>query len=296
MKQWFYDKLASGSVGNCAVFDLLANVKCPDASQITDPQAYVAALAPAKDVYFQISGELIRECVCEKLLPPCPAPVDCNCVPLAKLSVRRVDCKVLSVCNWGPRQHVLTFPDLIYWLGMTGIPQLISQGIEKLCCGPLGDRQGDFGIVEDAARPDSVAIKGLDTTPFAEILSRSWLHRDQTVNAGTLGMALLGATDAQGNPLVTPIEAANPAEFLIANQVVRPALEAALPPELSQLMAALAAQRLKGTDFVVPSPHAAATPAASADDLAALRRAVDELRATVSAQADEIARLKQPGR
>jgi hypothetical protein len=314
VKQWLTDLLNTESTGNCALFDLLANVRCPDAAGFTSLQDYEAALEPVIEVYLQVLGELLRECLCGALLPPCPPPVDCNCVPLATLKVRRGDCRVLRVCNWGARKFVLTFPDLIYWFEWTNLFEALRLWIEVLCCNPFPQMSfllpATAGSAAGAAQPvpagapatrpaspgsaTTTGVVGSTASPFARLLSQSWLNRDQIIDARTLAAAYLGFTDATGNPLAAPFGMANPAAYLTINQVLRPTLEATLPPELSQLLSSLATQANPSASTSKAAATAAPAAASSADELAALRQAVDELKASVKAQADEIAKLKKP--
>jgi hypothetical protein len=200
--------------------------------------------------------------------------------------VRKADCKIVHICNWSSRKFVVTFPDLIYWFEWTGIFQLLRQGIETLCCRPF--REGTIGIRDTTTAVPSPgeavsAAAPTNTSPFAALLSQSWLNKDRTIDAGTLGLALLGITDSAGQPLATQFEQDNPGPFLFIDQVLRPTLESALPSEVVQLLAELAARKEK---------VAAAATTPPADELAALRQAVTELQTTVRAQADEIERLK----
>jgi hypothetical protein len=292
LKQALADLLVAFPPGNCALFDLLATLRCPDAATNRDPNTYRQDLAPILAGLGQILGELLRHCLCGALLPPCPGPVTCNCVPLATVKVRKADCKVLSVCNWTARKFVVTFPDLIYWLEWTGLFQRLRDGIEALCCRPFAEKLFGIGAVartepaREEAAPGAAASgagAGPKTTPFANLFSQSWLNRDRTIDARTLGLALVGATDTAGQPLATAFETDNPGPFLFINQVLRPALEATLPAELTQLLTALASQQ----DRLATAP--AASPP---DELAALRRSIAELQAALQAQAEEIARLK----
>src|SRR5262249_53534725 len=143
------------------------------------------------------------------------------------------------------RKFVVTFPDLIYWFEWTGIFQLLRQGIETLCCRPFPE--GTIGIRDAAAATpassEAASAAAANTTPFATLLSQSWLNEDRTIDAGTLGLALLGITDSAGQPLATQFEKDNPGPFLFINQALRPALESALPLEVAQLLAELAREK-----------------------------------------------------
>jgi hypothetical protein len=291
VKQVLIDLLNTRSTGNCSLFDLLAGAVCPDASTYEDVQSYLKALSPTLLIYELILGEMIRECVCGALLPPCPAPVPCNCVPLATLTVRRGDCKVLSVCNWENREFVLTFPTLVYWLQtVLGTQVNPLQRIQQFCCGPLDQQRSQFSSrVTRTASMGGTATAAAGPTPFARLLSQSWLNRSRAVDARTLARSILGTSDPAGGAPATPFETQNAATFLLVNQVVRPVLEGLLPPEFTQLMGELAAASARAQ----PGGTPAASPTSSAPDLTALQQAVRDLQATVKAQADEIAKLKK---
>jgi hypothetical protein len=291
LKQWLSDLLIQVATSQCVLFDRLGGARCPDASRYgNDVARYEHDMAQALIIYGLVFAALLRDCICNSLLPQCPPPVDCNCVPLATLSVRLKDCKVLSVCNWAAREFVLTFPDIIAWLEPTKILDLLRQLIEHLCCGVFQEREFLLrGGATNAAAPPSPASAtaggsgtiGGGVTQFATLLSQAWANADQgrVIDAGTLALAYLGATDTQGNPLASQFEMDNPLAFLAINQILRPTLQSVLPAEWAKLMATLASSQ---------GSSGAPTP----DDLATLRKAVDDLRATVQRQADEINRLK----
>lgn len=87
--------------------------------------------------------EIFRDCVCSAILPPCPEPVEDNCVPLATLTINCKDgCHIKRVCNWEHRRHVLTFPNFEYWLEFLFRKSGLSEIIAELCCGPI--RRRDF--------------------------------------------------------------------------------------------------------------------------------------------------------
>ena len=100
--------------------------------------------------------ELLRECLCSALLPPCPEPVEENCVPIAAITVNcRDGCRVVRVCDWERRRIVVTFPNLEYWFG----PLLHQSGraelLARFCCAPQGEAPDVIdlaGLLDDAAK------------------------------------------------------------------------------------------------------------------------------------------------
>lgn len=78
--------------------------------------------------------EMIVECACAALLPPCPEPVEGNCVPLAVVKVRAGQCTVQEICNWQARKILITWRTVGYWLSW--LPwHCLQEQIAKLCCG-----------------------------------------------------------------------------------------------------------------------------------------------------------------
>jgi len=98
-----------------------------------------------------ILGEYLRSCVCSALLPPCPEPAGDNCVPLATLTIRKRDCKILRVCNWSSRKFVTTFPNLQYWLSFLPFVRNLRQAIERACCRPFR-KIDNTGVAPGASR------------------------------------------------------------------------------------------------------------------------------------------------
>ena len=98
-------------------------------------------------------------CLCSVLLPPCPAPADDNCVPLATVTVRRKDCQILQVCNWTVhRKFATTFPNLQYWLSILPFVRELRELMERVCC-----TVPDLGI-RDSFQP-SGDLAGSANTP-----------------------------------------------------------------------------------------------------------------------------------
>jgi hypothetical protein len=102
----------------------------PDFSHAAQPDI------PARvEVLDGIVVELWRECLCSALLPPCPGPEDRDCVPIATVTLRRGDCRVLEVCNWEAREFAITMPNLQYWTSFVQWGR-IKEMFAKLCCVP----------------------------------------------------------------------------------------------------------------------------------------------------------------
>jgi len=77
--------------------------------------------------------ELLAECFCSALLPACPQPAANNCVPLAVLTVRTRDCRVVEICNWEARKLLITWQTVGYWLSWLPWYKLRDM-LARLCC------------------------------------------------------------------------------------------------------------------------------------------------------------------
>ena len=103
----------------------------------TDPQSAgngTAYLNQVQQKLLPILEELIRDCLCSALLPPCPDPVENSCVVLAKITVQRHECKILRVCNWEGRKFAVTQPNLAYWLSLFPYGRLLREALTNACC------------------------------------------------------------------------------------------------------------------------------------------------------------------
>jgi len=100
--------------------------------------------------------ELLRECFCSALLPPCPEPVEENCVPIAAITVNCKDgCRVVRVCNWEQRRIVVTFPNLEYWFDALLRQSGLADALAQFCCAPQR-RAPDLAAGRFAAAADPV--------------------------------------------------------------------------------------------------------------------------------------------
>ncbi len=236
-----------------------------------------------------LAAEYSRHCFCSTLLPPCPEPVRCNCVPLATVKVRRSDCHILEVCNWGPRRLVLTFPNLQYWLSLWGSQETLSEAITKLCCAPFQEKGLHIPETDQFAAKNSALMHVSATTnsknPFPTLLSQAWLNKGRPIDAQTLMLAALGFADSDGKPFANKFEFDNALSFLLLNQVVRPTLEGILPTEWTELMEVLADRKAVGSSEAVVKEEET--------KLVSLENTVRELQRTVKEQAEAIQKLME---
>jgi len=106
LKENWIDFFTDHPIHDCLALERLSLFVCP-APQNQTPADYRTAvlvqLAP-------ILGEYLRSCLCSAMLPSCPEPAGDNCVPLATITIRKRDCKILRVCNWSRRKFERPFP------------------------------------------------------------------------------------------------------------------------------------------------------------------------------------------
>ena len=97
------DLVDSGNVHDCTLGQRLNDIVIPDpADQEANPKARAAVAG-----MLQIAVDLFRDCVCSALLPPCGTGCADDCVPLAVLTVRSSDLRVLDICNWSSRKFAI---------------------------------------------------------------------------------------------------------------------------------------------------------------------------------------------
>jgi hypothetical protein len=285
LKENWIDFFTDHPIHDCLALERLSLFVCPVASPNQTPAQYRVAvlvqLAP-------ILGEYLRSCLCSALLPPCPEPAGDNCVPLATITIRKRDCKILRVCNWSQRKFVTTFPNLQYWLSFLPFVRNLRQAIERACCRPF--RTIDNTGFAAGARLDKrfVAFRraAMEVSPeqeFSRVVLNAIVNRDRTIDAQTLFLGAMELEDDKHQPLVTDAELRNPLQYLLLNQLAPPLIKNAIPEETAgPLKTALA-----NFSRIVSSPE---VPAA---EMQALRSQVEELRRVVQDQQTHINELRE---
>lgn len=270
---------------DCLALQKLSQFVCPAPAPNQTPEQYVQAvvvpLAP-------IVGEYIRSCLCSALLPPCPDPVASNCVPLATITIRKRDCKIMRVCNWSQRKFATTFPNLQYWFSFLPFTRLLREAIERICCRPLRRLEG--GQFSAAARTDrrftAFRRSAMEVNPeqeFSRVVLDAIRNRDRTIDAQTLFLGAMEFQDDKQRPLMTDAELRNPLQYLLLNQLAAPLLQNAVPEETAESLKTT----LANFSRIVSAPEAATT------DVQALRSQLEELRRVVQDQQTNIDELRR---
>jgi hypothetical protein len=185
--------------------------------------------------------------ICRNFKLPCPEPIERNCVPLARIKVSQPDCRVVSICEVSVREYVLSaLLQRVY----EPLRSSLTTFLDWICCDRtrrftpdvLGTRiAGRINTLSASDRLDALnALEGRGPKPLdaRDFLSGAFAERTREIDAETLALAMLGARDESGNLFVRPEELADPSAFLFASQVLRPAVEAALPESWTGLLGA----------------------------------------------------------
>ncbi|HEY2922860.1 MAG TPA: hypothetical protein VGK77_28100 [Candidatus Binatia bacterium] len=285
LKENWLDFFTDHPIHDCLALERLSLFVCPAPSPNQTPAQYRVAvlvqLAP-------ILGEYLRSCLCSALLPPCPDPASDNCVPLATITIRKRDCKILRVCNWTSRKFVTTFPDLQYWFSFLPFVRNLRQAIERACCRPF--RKIDSTGVAAGARVDKrfVAFRraAMEVNPeqeFSRVVLNAVVNRDRTIDAQTLFLGAMELEDDNHQPLATDAELRNPLQYLLLNQLAAPLIQNAIPEETAgPLRTALA-----------NISRIASAPGVPTAEMQELRSQVEELRRVVQDQQTHINELRE---
>jgi hypothetical protein len=164
LKDELRDAIDAGTVYDCTLGQRLGQVVCPDPEDQDASQKARVAIAEL----LTIAIEIFRACICSAQLPPCPVGSPDDCVPLAVLTVRSSDLRVLDICNWSQRKFVVTMPTLSYWFGWIPIFGAFRDVIVRLCCEPV--RRPKFRVderlrVNEVKRTRSAPAPGFPEPP-----------------------------------------------------------------------------------------------------------------------------------
>jgi hypothetical protein len=228
----------NGPQANCTAVTTLQSIECPS----TNDQAFESKINAAASLYVELELEALFACLCAALLPPAPYGTSDDRVPLAIVTVRKKDCKVLRVCNWTHlRKLVITWPTLEYWFGWIPWFKTLQDSIAKFCCADFAFRREVVGVANNVASPDVAYMKvnpEVDPQLAKENLTMSAL----IASAFTRGNAAVDPAAILGLESKTPladVEKANLAPFLLLNQLARPMVASAVPSDLQARVAVL---------------------------------------------------------
>lgn len=191
--------------------------------------------------------DIFRDCFCSALLPPCPAPQTGNCVPLAVVTIDMNTCRVVEICNWQAREFSLTLPSLYYWTSFINWGA-IKDVIAKLCC--------------EASSEQWMLIFRMFETMLANNTKQPLPPTNVVVTAAR-------ATPAPNATQPSPFDASVPAATFDA--LMKMLTETTRPDGMARVLS-----------VVQPTAARASTEVAGMrDEIATLKRQVDELRTLI---------------
>lgn len=292
--------------GNCELLKRLDCIHCELQSQSNDTGG-------AKNVLLQlllIGLQLLVDCLCNALIPPCPEPSLDDCIPLAAITVVGNQCRVKKVCNWTEhRKYVITMPTLKYWFSIFTRGKSLSGVLERLCCDTKGVMDafdpckakmisGNETDIPFHELPDMIT-EGVENKPSEAIevqpeLDLAWVKGNQdftkigmlaftrppgSLSLETLFQGLAESPDDETKALLSEVERNNPGEFLMMNMLIQPFLKSFIPEGDFPL-----------TDF---KTHADFDEASSGHvDLSNLQEELKKMKLTMDGQASEIKELR----
>jgi hypothetical protein len=276
LKDAFQNFLAQHGGTDCTLYDLLNSFRCPDPiSYGDDTEKYKQAISAQIGELAGTLHQYVQQCLCSAVLSPLPAAMQDNCVPLATVTLRRKDCRIIKVCNTDVRKFAITFANLSYWF--SSFEPFLAQfreALDRLCCSGSPVRQAVplyFGPREEAPPVFAAGFAGQPTNEAARMIERfrnSWMKQDRNEDPRALVLdALRLAKNEDKTPYLNQIERENPIQSMLLDQLV--------VPFLSSMMERVTRQ----AGEAAPS---AAQPAT--EDLAAIKTRLDELAATVETQ------------
>ncbi len=299
IKRTLKDFVARAPVANCELLERISSIVCPDPSL---GDAFEQAMDETRVRIFAVIYELLINCLCNSLLPPCPDPTHEVRVPLAVVTVRCGECRVVRVCNWTKlRRFVLTSQNLQYWLSWLPYEQQLRSSLEKLCC-ELGDIRERL--------PGSEPIEGdLPNEPASEINVLPGIDLDQTIKSrdfATLALrantsradgftlqelmrGLAGKRSKDGSSLLTELEQSNPGQFFIHNFLTQPNIAAVLPISSQLEEQGIVQVFLKS----LASAVASVSEGDQTSEILELRTQINNLQADAAQQKTELAQLRE---
>ena len=120
------------------------------------PPAGADATVAVPNYFDPLFRAAVQECICLALLPPCPEPVEDNCVPIATVTVNcKNGCHIVRVCNWEHRRIVPTVPGLEYWFEPFLRRFGLAEALARFCCATNEPR--DQGAINGLLNPGDPA-------------------------------------------------------------------------------------------------------------------------------------------
>jgi len=264
------DAMSEHAITSCNLMEALRDL-CPAPGPNQTPAQYLQEVSANLGL---IAKGLLKECICSALLPPCAGPQLDGCVPLATITIRRRDCRILRICNLEGRKFLVTFPNLAYWLSFLPFGRILRERLAALCCGETRFEKRPVTPAPPVFIGRAAAARRTPTRAFSTFASAFAADRKvPTLDALTFDM--FGLADENGHPFLSTDQADDPIAAIFAEEVVRPFLGSVIPPggvaavsSLPQFDAARFAGEVQKRD----------------EELKSLRGQLDDLQKTVRTQ------------
>ena len=277
MKNALIGFFSNGPQANCTLIETLQSLPCPSPNDPNFDKAMQAAVDALKIALL----EAIFACLCNALLPPAPCGTSDDRVPLAIVTVRKKDCKVLRVCNWTHlRKPVITMPAIEYWLSWIPFFSSIQDAIAAFCCADLGrfyegTRMTGMRMNTGAGFADGAYAKvnpsvdkqhTKDNQTMTALVMSAFARRNATLDPAALVNGVFGL-ELETQEAMTETEKANVGPFLLLNQMLRP-LVASVVPGTASAKEVKADEKVKADEETTASLHVR---------VAALEKAIKEM-------------------
>jgi hypothetical protein len=226
-----------------------------------------------------IAVSYLRYCLCSQFITPCPTHDDPR-VPLATITVCSPGCSIQKVCNLDVRRYLLSPAWMQSLLEQTGVMKLVQGLLARFCCQDDDDDQGL--IVGDFVRQPKYRATRRSTkasarmSAFSNTAYRSWAAAAPKASPRTLLLGAMGARDPSGKPVASAEALRDPEQYLAADRLIRPLMEAFIPEDLARVLRPLASQE---TSAGAEAPSA--TSEELRNEVESLRRAVAEQQARI---------------
>ena len=276
----------------CQLIDLLNQVTVPPPNNDDAPTIYHAKVQPALYHLGALALQIILDCICLELLPPCPDNPEDDRLIIACITIRND--KILRICNFSCRKYAGGFPAMLHWLSIIPVLPAIGALVENLCCSdgllyarsPLTNVLADFleridptGSMRDSLAEGDFAIPKMYASEARKISERVRLTNvSERLRPEGLNLATLREQPAGRAVSAIRTAGATVEERSVASEAELPRFKMKRP--FARAGDHVVVYRLEGrvAGFEV-TPSAAGAPAA--DEVAALRSEIATLRSEV---------------
>ncbi|HEX8224027.1 MAG TPA: hypothetical protein VF605_09445 [Allosphingosinicella sp.] len=225
------------------------SLAAPNEDDEEDQAEYLVRARAALMDLAAVAIQMILDCICRAFLPQCEEDPCDERVELACITVKSG--KIIQICNQSCRRYAGAFPSLYYWMSAVPLIPLFSKLLAMICCQPDLLRRNS-PLVNDLVP----ALRAIDPTGR---LGRKVVENDFELPRRLLGIAAK-----------------------VSNTPVLPALAARLERGRAKKGQDKTAEQAKSGAGQGDGTEALATRAELANEAAALRKEIAELRKSLA--------------